>query len=58
MTENKATKNEWQQYLRVQEGGMYNMLDPRAREMTTLTKDQWVDIIKNYGKYMEEFGRK
>ena len=27
---------------------MFNMFDPRAREMSTLTKSQWVYIISNY----------
>ena len=44
-----VSKEEFAQYLEVQESGAYNMLDPMAREMTTLDKKQWIHIIKNYG---------
>ena len=43
----QITKNEWQEYKEVQETGMFNMLEPRAREMTTLSKEKWLYIIKN-----------
>ena len=31
------------------------MFDSRAREMTDLSKEQWVDIMKNYPKYKEMY---
>ena len=46
----QITKNEWQEYQEVQETGMFNMLEPRAREMTTLSKEKWLYIIKNYNE--------
>ena len=46
----QITKNEWQEYKEVQETGMFNMLEPRAREMTTLSKEKWLYIIKNYNE--------
>ena len=32
------TKEQFKEYLDVQESGLYNMFDPRAREMTSLSK--------------------
>lgn len=53
-----VTEKQFEQYLEVQNNGLYNMLDPRAREMTDLTKDEWIYIIENYNelskKYNEE----
>ena len=42
------TKEKFDEYVTVQRSGMFNMFDPRAREMSTLTKGQWVYIISNY----------
>ena len=33
------------------------MWDPKAREMTNLSKDQWSRIMKEYGKLNEAWGR-
>tara|TARA_R100000234_G_scaffold80966_1_gene50841 strand:- start:135 stop:308 length:174 start_codon:yes stop_codon:yes gene_type:complete len=46
----KITKEKFNEYLIVQELGFYNMLDPRARELTSLNKKEWLEIIKNYSK--------
>ena len=32
------------------------MFDPRAREMTSLSKDQWLRIMKEYSKLDEAWG--
>ena len=48
-----VTKDEFDEYLTVQKSGAYNMFDAQAREMTDLTKDQWVYIMENY-KVLEE----
>ena len=48
-----ATKEDFDNYLFIQEGGMYNMLDPKARALTNMSKEQWVDIIKNYSEYLK-----
>ena len=29
---------------------MYNMFDPRARQMTSLTKPEWITIMRDYEK--------
>lgn len=42
------TKEQFNEFKEVQEMRAYNMLDPRARDLTTLTKQEWVAIMKNY----------
>ena len=46
----QITEEDFKEYKRVQQSGMFNMFDPRAREMTSLSKDQWVRIMKEYDK--------
>ena len=48
-------KEKFMRYFDVQMGGAYNMLDPRARELTGLSKKDYLDIIKNYNKYYSMF---
>ncbi|SVD82408.1 uncharacterized protein METZ01_LOCUS435262 [marine metagenome] len=51
----KIDKSDWDQYKKVQKSGAFNMFDPRAREMTTLTKNEWIHIISNYSDLKEKF---
>lgn len=44
----QVTKEQFLEYVEVQEGGMFNMLDPRARQMTNLSSAEWSYIIRNY----------
>ena len=53
----QITKKDFLEYKEVQESGEFNMLDPRAREMTSLSKDQWLRIIKEYNKLDEAWGK-
>jgi hypothetical protein len=46
----QITEEDFKEYKRVQQSGMFNMFDPRAREMTNLSKDQWIRIMKEYDK--------
>ena len=46
----QITEEDFKEYKRVQQSGMFNMFDPKAREMTTLTKDEWVTIMQDYEK--------
>ena len=48
--ETDITKNEWDEYKSVQDSGMFNMFTPQAREMTSLSKNKWLYIIKNYNE--------
>jgi len=51
-----VSKAEFGMYKSVQNMGAYNMLDPRAREMTGLNKEQYTHILKNYGYLQELYG--
>ena len=42
------SKEEFLEYVAIQESGVYNMLDPRARQLTNLSSSQWSYIIQNY----------
>ena len=57
MSEVILTRKDFRAYAEVRKSGMYNMFDPRAREMTHLSKEQWVEIMKQYtaleNKYKE-----
>ena len=54
-------KAKFEAYLRVQEIGAYNMLDPRARDLAQelceeeISKGDWVYIIKNYSELKEQY---
>ena len=50
------TEAKWNEYVAVQRSGAFNMFDPRAREMTSLTKDEWIYIISNYGDLADKYG--
>lgn len=52
------TKEKFISYLNVQNSGLTNMFDVRkVIELSDdeLTKDDCLDIMKNYGKYEKEF---
>ena len=53
----QITKEDFLEYKEVQESGEFNMFDPKAREMTSLSKDQWLRIIKEYNKLDEAWGK-
>ena len=52
----QITKDKFQEYKRVQESGAYNMIDPRASEMTELSKAEWVTIMREYEKLNKAWG--
>lgn len=45
------TENDFLEFEEVRESGAYNMFDPRAREMTDLSRAQWVTIMRDYDKF-------
>ncbi len=51
------TKEKFDEYKRVQMSGEFNMFDPQARAMTDLTKDEWVTIMREYGKLNDAWGK-
>ena len=50
------TKEKFDEYVKVQRSGMFNMFDPQARAMTTLTKEEWTTIMQEYKKLDEAWG--
>ena len=55
MTSNTITKEQFFEYVSVQMEGTYNMIDPRARDMIDLSRQQWLDIIKNYDELSKKY---
>ncbi len=51
----KVNKEQFQEYREVQDSGMFNMFTPEAREMTSLSKDEWLYIIKHYSELKEKY---
>tara|TARA_Y100000593_G_C4107452_1_gene236281 strand:- start:162 stop:362 length:201 start_codon:yes stop_codon:yes gene_type:complete len=49
------TREDWDEYRSIQDSGMFNMLDPRAREMTDISKSNWIIIISHYGALKAKF---
>jgi len=49
------TKDMWIEFINQQEDGTYNMLDPRARAMTDISKQNWRNITQNYQYLMEKY---
>ena len=47
---NNITKEHFKEYESVRKSGSYNMYDWRARYLTSLTRKQWLTIIKHYNK--------
>jgi len=44
------TKKKFDKFEFVRRSGLYNMFDPRAREMANLTKPEWTTIMRDYDK--------
>lgn len=51
----EITREDFMKYYDVQMGGVYNMLDERALKLTGLTKEKYLNIIKNYNEYYNKF---
>ena len=43
-----VTNDQFKQFEDVRNGGLFNMFDPQARDLTNLTKDEWIEIMNNY----------
>ena len=54
----EISKEDWESYRFVQKSGEYNMFDPRARQLSDLTKDKWIYIIKNYNELKIQYETK
>ena len=51
----EITKEQFKEYTDVQSTGMFNMFDPNARMCTSLTKNEWIDIMKNYNELSDKY---
>jgi hypothetical protein len=49
----QITIQKFEEYEKIRKEGLYNMFDPMARELSTLTKDEWIIIMKDYDKFSD-----
>ena len=49
------SEEKFNEFYSVQMSGSYNMLDPRARDLTDLSKDEWLRIINNYSAHSKAY---
>jgi len=50
------SKEKFDEYKKVQMSGEFNMVDPQARAMTSLSKDEWITIMQEYSKLDKAWG--
>ena len=50
------TRDEFLDYETVRKSGIYNMFDPQARDLSGLSKDKYITIIRNYSELKEQYG--
>ena len=53
--EESKLKEQLEEYEFVRKQGYYNMLDPRARQLTGLTEEQYLYIMNNYSELMKKY---
>ena len=51
----EISKEQFKEYTDVQNTGMFNMFDPNARMCTSLSKNEWIDIMKNYDELSDKY---
>ena len=51
----EITKEQWDEYRDVQDSGAWNMFSPQARAETSLTKEEWLYILKNYSELKTKY---
>ena len=44
----------WIEFEIVRAGGRYNMFDPRARDLTELSIDEWLHCMKHYNALKQQ----
>ena len=49
------TRDDFLQYEDVRVSGIYNMMFPEARQCTSLTREEWGDIMENYSYYAKMY---
>ena len=53
--EHKVSQEQFEEYREVQKSGEYNMFDPRAQDMTSLDRNEWIYIIQNYDELLKTY---
>ena len=48
-------KSQWDEYRNIQMSGEFNMYDPDAIELTTLSTNEWIHIMTNYSELKKQF---
>lgn len=43
------------EFVEVRDSGEYNMFDPAARDETSLNKNEWIYIMRNFKTLEEQF---
>jgi len=51
----EITKEDFENYLRAQKSGRFNMFSSEARELTGLSKQQYSAVLKNYSELVVEY---
>ena len=49
------TESMFNEFVEVRDSGEYNMFDPAARAETSLDKNEWVYIMRNFETLEEKF---
>ena len=47
------TKDKFDEYEKIRQEGRYNMFDENARALSSLSRDEWITIIREYDKLAE-----
>ena len=47
------TKEKFDEYEKIRQEGRYNMFDENARALSSLSRDEWITIIREYDKLAE-----
>ena len=55
MSKVELTREDFRAFAEVRKSGEYNMATPEAREMTHLSKEQWVEIMKQYAELENKY---
>jgi hypothetical protein len=45
------TEEKFLEFEKIKQEGRYNMIDPNARALSSLTKEEWVQIATDYDKF-------
>jgi len=52
------TEDKFLEFEKIRQEGRYNMIDPNARALSSLTKEEWVQIATDYDKFYKAWIKK